>query len=423
MSDMTVPKFVKRFFTEDVKRILKHRNYHMSSEELYFEARAKPRTEFNNRAITIVDSHSPLNGTTIPRDVMVRVEGALLKDVIAIRTYSGLKIGNASAYKICGRHRRGGVAPVQRQMLQELKVPVLPFNVFEEAKMNVRNVELIDKGPEEELLMPKQVQNTGYGSTGEWTDVNVHKIEVYKSQVKEKANWLECKMTVEENSTLNSQGGHDYGGKPGRRYVYKYIDKSLLEQRHFVGAMLLRVHNTYFLFDVDRNEVPFYRMNAFLVQLPSAAKTVAEAYDMLMPMEVQEAKNKGKKILRQGEWFLIPVDAAMEKRITALEKSHDEWNKKLNQNPYGESYKPLEAQYKKTEAYTAFKDIRRGAILQAGNNRPNNTSKAIKLNNQLYVSGRMTHSGREHHDLDLVGWYKPIPNTATKSFTIEGNVD
>jgi len=422
MSDMTVPKFVKRFFTEDVKRQLKHRNYHITNngERLYYEAKAKPTTTTIDRTMTMLNG--PMKGTKIAAGTFAEIDGEMVQDVIAIRTWSGMKIGNASAYRICGRHRRGGVAPVQRQMLQELKVPVLPFSVFKEANMNIQSVELVDKGQEEELLMPKQIQDNGYGSTGEWRDVEIHKTELYKSRVVEKSNWMDCKIREIHKDSKSAHGGDNYNYSKGYRYEYNYINKDLLEQRHFVGAMLMKVENTYFLFDVDRNEVPYYRMNAFLVQLPGEAKTVAEAYDMLMPSEVQEANNKGKKVLRQGEWFLVPVDAHMEKRITKLEASHDEWNKELNHSD-GDEYEKLHKEYENSEAYKAFKDIKRGAVLSAGNNRPNNTSKAIKLNNQLYVSGKMTHTGREHHDLDLVGWYKPIPNTATKSFTIEGNID
>jgi len=39
------------------------------------------------------------------------------------------------------------------------------------------------------------------------------------------------------------------------------------------------------------------------------------------------------------------------------------------------------------------------------------------------VKGEVTHDGREHEPIKLKKWHKPIPNTATNSFTIQGNID
>jgi hypothetical protein len=61
--------------------------------------------------------------------------------------------------------------------------------------------------------------------------------------------------------------------------------------------------------------------------------------------------------------------------------------------------------------------------LRAGSNRPNYVKKYVKLPQGEFVSGEVTHSGREHEPITLKGWYKPTPNKATKSFTITGNID
>ena len=44
-------------------------------------------------------------------------------------------------------------------------------------------------------------------------------------------------------------------------------------------------------------------------------------------------------------------------------------------------------------------------------------------NKSHLVSGYVEHSGREHAKLVLKGWFKAIPNTSTRSFTITGDVD
>ena len=61
--------------------------------------------------------------------------------------------------------------------------------------------------------------------------------------------------------------------------------------------------------------------------------------------------------------------------------------------------------------------------LRAGRNRPNTASKGFELDGITYVSGELTHRGREHHPIQLEGWYKPVPNTAIGSFQISGDID
>lgn len=80
-------------------------------------------------------------------------------------------------------------------------------------------------------------------------------------------------------------------------------------ERHFAGAMVLRVEDKYFLFDADREEVKEHGFNPFFTQLPGPAKTVAEAYALLMPDDVKKAYARGAKVIRQGEFFFVPADA------------------------------------------------------------------------------------------------------------------
>ena len=77
--------------------------------------------------------------------------------------------------------------------------------------------------------------------------------------------------------------------------------------RHFAGAVLLRIEDKYFLFDTDREELRYHNFNPFFTQLPRAAKTIDEAYDVLMPKQVREAIDQGIEVIRQGEFFFVKV--------------------------------------------------------------------------------------------------------------------
>jgi len=81
-----------------------------------------------------------------------------------------------------------------------------------------------------------------------------------------------------------------------------YQDKSYLETRHFAGGAIVKIEDDYFLLDADRQELEYFRFNAFFTKLPSMATTVKEAYDVLIPKEL-----RGKEHVRQGELFFAPV--------------------------------------------------------------------------------------------------------------------
>jgi hypothetical protein len=188
--------------------------------------------------------------------------------------------------------------------------------------------------------------------------------------------------------------------------------KYKLETVHFTGASLFQVDGSCFLFDIDRREVKEKVFNPFLAKLPVPVRTIAEAYDSLKPEEVKAAETAGQTVPRQGEWFFLPVDwdtAQMLDRCI------------LEQNNLGETVRQIE--------------------LRAGRNRPN-YAQGISLYNgrpvrgtrvdnwqdvraraESYVTGKVEHSGREHAPLILKGWYRAVPNTATESFTITGDID
>lgn len=189
----------------------------------------------------------------------------------------------------------------------------------------------------------------------------------------------------------------DQGGAETVRRSTKEDRKGnkIYENVHFTGASLFQNGDAYFLFDIDRVEIEHGIFNPFIVQLPRAVSSINEAYDSLIPLAVRTAKTEGKTVLRQGEHFFIKVADAHE-------------------------YKPDQERGRFSEDgdVLIFKEAR----LSAQGNRDHVTSLFNEKSG--LVSGFVRHQGREHLDLDLtMGWWKPIPNTAVKAFTITGDID
>lgn len=275
-----------------------------------------------------------IQADSMPHGVKVRTCKA---NVIAQRVNANTYIGNSSALSLIGRSVSFGnerlnrdVTPIQERLNQY--IPMIPFNVFKEANLDLTKYRLIDKGAEQNI---------------------VRKIE---------------------------SGKRDKKGEP----IFKDVDV------HFTGASLFEIEGQQFLFDIDRREIEHKIFNAFLVKLPKHVNTIEQAYVSLKPKEVLDAESKGLTVLRQGEWFFIPVKGEYEHDM------RDSWRNAGKREPM-----PF--------------------TLKAGPNRPNTAQFG---NTEMgYVKGLVEHSGREHAPLKLMQWYKPIPNTATESFTITGDVD
>lgn len=182
-----------------------------------------------------------------------------------------------------------------------------------------------------------------------------------------------------------------------RRKIGVRNNKNQYEDVHFTGASLFKIGEKRFLFDIDRAEIEHGIFNPFIVELNPNAQvdTVKLAYESLVPSEIKEAIATGKTVKRQGEYFFVKI-ADCKKYKADLGRSN--WE-------FGDTYAGYQS-----------------ASLTAQGNRDHICS----LFNKEYglVSGLVTHAGREHKDLNLVdGWYKPVPNTAVRSFTITGDVD
>jgi len=145
----------------------------------------------------------------------------------------------------------------------------------------------------------------------------------------------------------------------------------------------------YFLFDIDRNDLKLKNFNVFLSKLARPCSSIEDAYASLKPKEIFDAERfMGKQCERQGEWFFIPVQGEHEVKKEA------KWNR--------------------------GRPARQGAILQAKGNRPHYVEM---LSDEGYVKGKVTHGGGGHIPINLKQWHRAVPNTATESFKISGDVD
>lgn len=262
-------------------------------------------------------------------------------NLIVKRIDSATYIGNSSALGLIGRSvsfgsekLNRGEAEIQRRLA--LLVPMIPFTVFHEAGLDLDKYTLVDRGASESVM----------------------------------------------------------------RYVIAHDKKTgedikTPETVHFTGASLFSVDGHYYLFDIDRREIAEGVLNPFLAEIPTVVASIESAYNALKPAEVAEAEAQGIKVLRQGEWFFIPVPG---------EYSADE-----------------NARYRASESESRYNMRYTEGVLRAGQNRPNHVTR-YNAANSLF-SGIVTHSGREHAPLALNGWYRAVPNTATRSFTITGDID
>jgi hypothetical protein len=250
-------------------------------------------------------------------------------------------------------------------MVSSGKFVMIPFSVFEQAKLDLNNFKMLEKGPEE---------------------------TAFRSRIE-----------------------REWNGE-------KSVEKKIVENQHFTGASLFEVDGKTYLFDIDRREQEHKIFNPFLSEVPGSPKTIAEAYEALKPKAVKVAESKGLKVLRQGEWFLIPAKAPKLKKLSAEEKALALVNTRfgLDNNPL------LDKKTKELITKKALKiqeSLPKPTTLRAGQNRPNTVEQGLIVNKTTYVTGTKKHSGREHADLKLDGWYIPVANTAIKSVTITGDID
>ena len=258
------------------------------------------------------------------------------QDILALKLRDGRIIGNASTLHRCGSYSKGDEAPAQRVMF-DLNIAIIPFNVFEEAKLNIQTAKIIEQGKEEDFTLPKLEWNT---EQAQLTPVEFKFSEFFRKEPKtDNKKIVLGKHKESQHKYLYDKKGNVKRNKKGHQIERKiegwrtiYIDKTKLAKRHFVGAMLIEVKEKQFLFDIDRRELKHYRFNPFLSELPKKTNTIKQAYEILKPKEVKEAEKKGIKVKRQGEWFFIPS------KLPEPSKELKEIKKQLDNPPLLDQY-------------------------------------------------------------------------------------
>jgi hypothetical protein len=226
--------------------------------------------------------------------------------------------------------------------------------------------------------------------------------------------------------------------------------------RHFSGACLFAIGKDTYLFDIDRQEIEKHGIfNAFLTKLPKKVSTIQEAYDILMPDEVKSANAKGIEVQRQGEFFFIkhsdecPVkpdltDAEMNvlrhppsrigfgiepvggRRMAFVSDDRAPFadiddTEKLD-TPEKRAFQKEALEYSRVLHKYNETSAQPGTLGKSAS-ASHEVEKYLKVGEDVYASGIVKQSRRQHGDLLLNGWYKVLANTGTISWTITGNID
>lgn len=82
---------------------------------------------------------------------------------------------------------------------------------------------------------------------------------------------------------------HDPNGNPTSKYL------------HRIGASLFEHSGKYYLAAMDEGSY-------FISVLPDSCEKVSKAFEILKPEIAKKAERQGRNVLRQGEWFMIPIE-------------------------------------------------------------------------------------------------------------------
>ena len=299
-----------------------------------------------------------------------------VEEILAVKIGKYI-IGNSSSLDSYFKaDSRDAVTPEQESLAQ--LIPMIPFSVMRQAGLSLKEYSELDRGNEETIYKA----NEG---------------ELINSELNE----LKKDPMVRNIKLDRTEKRTQYGKVPPYEFNIHFV--TFQRGKHFAGSRLFKVADRVFLLDVDRNELQHGIINPFLVELQDrSVKTIAEAYQSLKPQDVVTAESEGKTVLRQGEWFLIQTD---------------ELTGKLASKALQDRLSVIDPEYGRGNSWN-----KRGE-LRAGNNRPNRAELYAEIAGQYFVKGTLSHSGREHKDLELKSWFRAIPNTSITSWQITGDLD
>jgi len=224
------------------------------------------------------------------------------------------------------------------------------------------------------------------------------------------------------------------------------------ETRHFSGACIFAIGQNMYLFDIDRQEIAEHNIfNPFVTKLPRSVSSIKEAYDILMPDEVRKAIENGIDVKRQGEFFFIrvsdecPVKSTLTEdevrtlrnppsrigyglspvngRFSLLSDDRAPFEKDFPlDTPERKAYQEAALEYKRVFEKYSNVSAKAGTLGKSASG-SHSVEQYVEKNKIPYVSGKISQNRRQHGDLTLIGWYKVVANTGTISWTITGDID
>lgn len=323
-----------------------------------------------------------------------RQRDGVIQNVLAVKIGEKI-IGNSSSLIGSNGYLDRTVSPDQLELSQ--LIPMIPFSVMKQAGLNLATFCEVESGGDETIFQFET-----------HTSINEPHLEKLRNEEESGAvKQVKFEKLSEEDRPWDCHWKGDV------------FNASCLRARHFTGPRLFSVIGVernedseyqgmkkdtrrLFLLDVDRVEIVNGLINPFLVELENTeVKTIAEAYESLKPSQVLEAEKQNLKVLRQGEWFFIPVSELEAKRA---EKMHKDLISNENTR-------------------TSFNRNDGSGTLRVGRNRPNRVQAMIEIEKRFFVQGTVSHTGREHANLELVEWHEAVPNTSATSWAISGDID
>lgn len=215
--------------------------------------------------------------------------------------------------------------------------------------------------------------------------------------------------------------------------------KEMVEyQEHRLGSSVFEFNGKCYLSSIDAG-AKSGRSGYFLVELPGAVSNVEEAFDALLPVDLQETDN----YVRQGEFFFVPCPEVVTRTLQPMDDMF-EWGlyDYVGQKSIREKFatkenaeqrlSDLEDRWAPFDGYSTLFAVHRFPIGDAcnlaryfsspGTGNPHNAREIRHLGDIIFARGRVRHP--QHKDLNLGNtWHRVYINNAVRSFNSSGNVD
>jgi hypothetical protein len=227
---------------------------------------------------------------------------------------------------------------------------------------------------------------TNYGSGWGFDEAGIQEVQIVKAE-KQRWDWTGRWVTgygKDQKVITNTE----YNQLPeAEKETYNKQEERRPE------SAIIKANGKFFLSSMDG-------WNYFMVELPSPATEIAEAFEMLKPQEVT-----GKEYVRQGEWFFVETSAP----ATLL------WQSGEDKKMYKQMAQKFELPKKLSESNSHI------------------ATRGCQIEDKLYVSGQVRHVTRfggrgEHRMLTLSHADEPkiflaYENRAVASYSASGRVD